>query len=383
MFTTGSKLLISAATFAVGLAVVYGLTVGGALGTLGLTFAAVGLILLAIVVVFTRDANVSAMDHDAFASAGASDASARRSLWPIMLGAGVVAVSVGLITNAAIVVVGLVLVVASAVEWMVQTWSERASAEAGYNKKVREDLADPLELPVGAALLGAIVAFGFSRVLLGLPSKTATVIAFAVAAALVFLIGSLFGTRRRFSRQAMTGAMSLGVIAIIAVGSIYGIRGGRHVERHETTAELAEADECGVEETHADKNASQTVSAMSSLAAEVDFDGSALTADVPGYGDNYDALTLPSGNDNHIVFHNRSDEPARLVLDLHPFVDPAADPAAPAPTERVCSAITEPGGSQFLTVRFSRPTFAVEADTGEGYAFEVAGSEARLEVTVP
>ena len=62
-----------------------------------------------------------------------------------------------------------------------------------YNADARDVLVDPLELPVAAAIGAAVVVYSFSRVMLGLPSKSATVAAFAVVAALVLAVG---GDRR-------------------------------------------------------------------------------------------------------------------------------------------------------------------------------------------
>jgi hypothetical protein len=61
-------------------------------------------------------------------------------------------------------------------------------------------MVDPLELPVAGAIGAAVVVYSFSRVMLGLPSKSATVIAFAVAAAIVMLVDTLVGVRRTASK---------------------------------------------------------------------------------------------------------------------------------------------------------------------------------------
>ena len=75
MFTTGSKLLIGSAAASAVFAVVYGVAQGGALGTIGLISAAVALAGLAGLNVYVRDSNVSAMDHEAFESSAAAQAS--------------------------------------------------------------------------------------------------------------------------------------------------------------------------------------------------------------------------------------------------------------------------------------------------------------------
>jgi hypothetical protein len=378
MFTTGSKLLVGSALLASALAVAYGVFHGGALGTISLIGAACGLTLLAGVNVFARDSNVSALDHDAFATAAAAQAPVRPSLWPLLMGIGGATLTLGLVTYKAIFMLGVIALVAAAIEWLVQAWSERASADPRFNADARNALADPVELPVAGAAGAGIVVFAFSRVMLGLPSKTSTVVGFAVAGALVLLIGAVVGMRRNASRPTLTGLFSIGAVALIAGGAFAGLNGQREIPAHETPGDLAEHDECTDEHTHADEDASQTVASKSNLAAEITFDGERLTADVPGFDGEFDALTLPRANPSNIMFRNESGHEARLVIDT--YNDPEAQVPGPA---RYCTALVEDGGTQFLTVELGRNTVAVQASGEDGFAFEVPGTGAALEVIVP
>lgn len=375
MFTTGSKLLIGSAAASAVFAVVYGVAQGGALGTIGLISAAVALAGLAGLNVFVRDSNVSAMDHDAFESSAAAQATARPSLWPLLVAIGATSLTLGLVTTSAFFVVGLIVIIAGAIEWMLQGWSERASADRAYNADARDLMADPLELPVAGAIAAAVVVYSFSRVMLGLPSKSATVVAFSVAAALVLAIGAFIGIKRGVSKVSLTGAFSIGAIALIGAGTFAGLNGERDIEPHHSTAYIAEENECGVEETEADEKASQTVASKSNVAAELTFDGSTLTADATGFDGDFDALTLPRSNPSNVIFRNESDHHARLVIEMHPAV---VDGELSGP-ERLCTALVDEGGAQLLTIVFDRPSIAVE----DGYEFIVAGSDATLEVVVP
>jgi hypothetical protein len=150
-------------------------------------------------------------------------------------------------------------------------------------------------------------------------------------------------------------------------------------QQHHTTAYIAARGECGSEETEADAHASQSVASKSNVAAEVVFDGSALSWKKPGFVPGVDdagPLTLPRSSANNIMFRNESDAEARLVIDMHPRLDDNGEPVGP---EQVCTALTEDGGVQFLTLVFGQPSFALE----DGYLFTVPGSDASLEVVVP
>ncbi len=77
------------------------------------------------------------------------------------------------------------------------------------------------------------------------------------------------------------------------------------------------------------------------------------------------------------MFRNESDGPARLVIAMYPrIVD-----GTPAGPDTICTALTDDGGVQFLTLKFALPGYAV--NDGNGYAFTVAGSDATLDVVVP
>ena len=375
MFTTGSKLLIGSAVVATVAAVAYGVLQGGALGTIGLISAAVAFSFLAAINAFIRDSNVSAMDHDAFATSAAAQATARPSLWPLLVAVGAVSVTLGLVTTAAYFVVGLALIIAGSIEWLIQGWSERASADPGFNEEVRETLADPLELPIAAAIVAGVVIYAFSRVMLGLPSKSSTVAAFAVVAAIILAVAAFVGLRRTTSTTSLAGAFSLAAVALIGAGTFAGLNGEREIKEHHSTAYIAEENECGPEETEADENASQTVASKSNLAAVVTYDGTTLSAEVPGGIGNFDALTLPRSNPNNVMFVNESTEHTRLVIEMHPEeID-----GEPTGAERICTSLVEEGGAQFLTLVFDQPSIAVD----DGYEFTVPGSEVTLEVIVP
>ena len=376
MITTGSKLLVGSAVAAWVFAIAYGVAQEGTLGSIGLVSAAVGLTFLAAINMFVSDSNVSSMDPDAFASSAAAQATARPSLWPLLAGIGAVMITLGLVTLPAMFVLGLIALAAAAIEWIVQGWSERASKDPEYNRAARELLADPLEIPVAGTIGAGIVIYAFSRVMLGLPNKSATVVAFSVVAALVLAAGAAVGLQRNISKSTMTGAFSIAAIVLIGGGAVAGLNGERETHPHETPGDLAAAGECGTEPTEADEKSRQTVASKSSVAADIIFDGSSLVADVQGFTGNFDQLTLPRSNPNNLLFRNSSDEEARLVIELQPGEDANGAPTGP---ERLCTALVEPGGTHFLTVIFQRPSFAVD----EPYAFTVPGSDASLEVVVP
>ena len=80
MLPNGSKLLLGGAVLATVAAIVYGITQEGSLGTVGLIFAAAAIAFLAGIVIYIREADVSAMDTAALTESAA--AALRRGATP-------------------------------------------------------------------------------------------------------------------------------------------------------------------------------------------------------------------------------------------------------------------------------------------------------------
>ena len=174
---------------------------------------------------------------------------------------------------------------------------------------------------LGAIAVGAI-AFAFSRVMLWL-SKTNTVIAFSVLATLVACIAFFFAFRPSVKRGAISAALGLGAVAIVASGVAAGVDGERDIHVHETTTTAAAEGLCASgEEGEYDEKASQTVAGKASTYTITLTEAGALEFDVPGpIESGAEALVLPRSNPNNIVFRNDSDEERRLTYDFRALTD--------------------------------------------------------------
>jgi hypothetical protein len=373
MFTTGSKLLIGSAVLAAIAAIAYGIAQEGILGTIGLASAAAALAFLAGINVYVRDANVAVDEAGAATVSAAARQAPPASPWPLVGALGAAAVLLSVVTYPAVAVVGIAFLLAATAEWMVQAWSERGSADLAYNDEIRARIAHPLEMPILGVIGAAVIISSGSRIMLAL-TKVGTVVAFSVLAALVLFVAFLFAARPRVSTGTIAGVAGLAVVALVAGGAVAAIAGERDMHVLPTTADLAQRNQCGVDKTEADKKASQTLAGKTNLAAELTLrpDGQ-LVADVPGFTESATRLTLPRSNPNNVVFRNDSDADRRLVIDVGPFGD--------AESHTLCTTLVEPGGVQFLTVIFDKPTFAVADDA---HQFYVPGVDtAVVEVIVP
>lgn len=399
MIPTGSRLLLAATFVATVTAIIYASTVWGSLGTTGLIFVAGALALLAGLNLAVRDSNVRApRDGDEVSLAtAAAHAAPSPSVWPIIGSLGAVLVVVGLATYPVVFTFGIIAIGAAAIEWMVQAWSERASADGGFNTEVRERIANPAEFPLLAALVAAVVIYSFSRIMLFL-SKTGGPIAFGVVAAAVLVAGFVIASRRQVKSTAVGGVVAIAVLGLVAGGVAAAMAGERELHPHETTGLLATDGDCDTDdETHADNLASQTIGAKANIFGEIILteDGE-LVATAEGVLGESNTITIMRANPTNIAFRNNSGEDRRLVLDLGPAA--TGDAAAPEDlTEegetggsedaadsddggrsQICTALVGDGGAQLLTFEIGPRT------PDEEITFFVPGVDGQtVEVVVP
>ena len=375
MFTTGSKLLFGASGASLVGTLLYGILAGGIMGTVGLVSLTAGLIFLAGINAFIRDANVAADDVAQFSGSAAAAPKPASSVWPIGVAVGGVLIALGVVIHAVLTIVGLVVVLAASAEWLLQGWAESASSDASHNQEVRGRLAYTAEMPVAAAIGLGLIVFMFSRVMLGVPTKSSTIIAFSIVATIVLIGGTMISRARSLSAPKMFGIFSVVSVVLLAGGAVAGLNGEREIEEHHTTAHYAELDKCGEEEISADEHASQTVAGKANSSAEVTLDEDGLSYTRPGLNDPQTGMIqLPRSNANNILFRNETAEPRRFIAEM------ANVDGSPA---RICTALVEEGGVQLLTVNYSAPSFDPAVEESGGYAFVVAGLDDRIEVIVP
>lgn len=414
MIPTGSRFLLGALGATLVTGIIYMSVSWGALGTTGLFFLAIAIAFLTGINLYVRDSNVSAKDPAAATESAAAQRAPQASIWPFVGAVGAVLVVVGLVTYPVVFIFGIVALLATVIEWMIEAWSERASADVRFNSGIRQRLAHPYEFPVLAALGAAVIVYSFSRIMLFL-SKTGGPVVFGVVAAVVLVAGALVALRPQLSANAMQAFAGLAVLALVAGGVAAAIAGERDIEPHETTGTLAMHGECSTaDETHADNNASETVGAKANIHGEIILrsDGTLVAREL-GIPEDSAVFTATRSNPTNVRFINESGEPARLVLapagageeheapagsEAPETTDAAPDGTAapegseaPAGTaaeggdeehevpQQWCTARIEDGGSQFLSFKLGQ-----SSSDENHYQFVVPGVEGQsVEVIVP
>ncbi len=381
MITTSSKLFYGLGTLSfVGALVWVVAHDGSSLGSVALIFLAISLLFLGAIASYVRDGHVLSTDTAAHASAPAAQSGVGNSWWPLASALSLGMVVVGLISSPGIFKIGIALSIATFGEWMITNWSDRASANAAYNEKVRGWVVHPLEIPIGGALLMTVIVLSFSRIMLSVASESGPII-FAVAGTVVLVGGSLVSVRRGVSKRLVGGACAVALVALTGVGLAMAFSGERQ--------ELSDASEydhyavhpCGEEAEEYDESASRAVSAKSSIAATVILKDGKLYAEMDGFPEPLTAITLQRSYNLTILFRNESVGEHRMILNYGSVVEDLGGGVTRDSKLQACTALIGEGGQQAVQVRIPKPSFASPLSP---YNIVVSGIEdSFIEVSVP
>jgi hypothetical protein len=247
MLTTGFKLFFGFCLAAVAGAVTFGYTTGGEhVGPLTLGYKggignhtgytiliALGFVsgALAVMLVAFRDADPRAAAELVGTDYVPAQKPVGASYWPMIGAFGAGTALVGLVLHPAIFVLGLLIAFAALVEWMMQAWADRATGDPEVNRRLRDRIMQPIEIPVGAALAIVLVPLGISRVLLAASEHGAVIIGVGVLLTII-TVSSLLALRPKLSKNLVAAVVLIGGIALVSAAITSAAIGPREVEKH-------------------------------------------------------------------------------------------------------------------------------------------------------
>jgi hypothetical protein len=249
MFTTGSKTFLGMGALSLVLAAAYGWTTGGnGLGPLTVGYKggvgdhlgytlllslAVLFIFLGLVAVATRDAESTSLAELAGTEVAPTEpAPAHTAYWPAVGGFGAGLVVLGLVISNVMFVLGLFVLLAVLIEWMVLAWSDRATGDPKVNRVVRDRIMAPFEVPLAGVLIVGGTILAISRLLLTSSEHGAVVVAIVLGAA-ILAVGVLFATRPKLSANVIAGVLVVAALGVVTLGVVSAARGERTIEHHE------------------------------------------------------------------------------------------------------------------------------------------------------
>jgi predicted membrane protein len=374
MITPGSKYFLGLTGLSLVSAVLYCFLVNpsdlGAYALFGLFISAA---LIAGFSMFTRDGDVDTVAEAVEANTEAT----APSFWPIVFALGGALTLLGVATNEIVFVLGLAVLVGGAVEWVIDDWAEKASADSAFNSFVRHRAIGAFDYPGIAAVVLGVVAFLFSRIMLTVSKDEASII-FIIVSALIFATGFLLSAKPAL-RGKSTAIISVVGVLVLAVAGITSALNGERKE----LVKYAKEDpysishrECGKEAgEHYDHEPNGSVSLRSAVVATIFVEDGKIRAQEIGLKRDVESITVPRSNATNILFRNLDTEEYRLVATLGKVKVGTTDVMEEVGT---CTQLTGKNEEQVLTVNIPKPS-----NPEEPYTLTVPGVTGEIKVVVP
>ena len=153
------------------------------------------------------------------------------SAWPFLTAVSAVLVVVGLAMSSVVFGIGLIGLVVAGFEWTVRSWSERATGDPALNRELRNKFMLPLEVPIGAVLVGGIVIFSVSRILLAL-NKAGAAVVIILLAIVIFVTALILASRPKIKRSTLVGVGVALAVLVIGGGIAGGVAGAHKTEEN-------------------------------------------------------------------------------------------------------------------------------------------------------
>ena len=155
------------------------------------------------------------------------------SYWPLLGAAAAACAVVGLVNSSLLFLFGVIVGVVVLLEWMVSAWSERTTGDAEVNRRIRNRVMNPIEIPLFGAIGVAAGVLCVSRVLLAVSEEAAPIIAIVVAI-VILALASVYATAPKAGRTIVAVLCLLGGVGVLAGGIIGASEGSRNYEKHES-----------------------------------------------------------------------------------------------------------------------------------------------------
>jgi hypothetical protein len=207
--------------------------VGDHTGYVVLFAAAIAALLIGIAVVAFRDADAEQVQALARTDAVPEVPAPRTaSYWPVLGAAAAGCAVVGLVASSLLFIFGVVVGIVVLLEWMVASWSDRATGDPEVNRRIRNRLMNPIEIPLFGAIGAVALVVCVSRVLLSASEAGSAIIAIVVAV-VILAFASIYATAPKAGRTLVAVLCVLAALGVIASGIVSAAQGSRTYEKHE------------------------------------------------------------------------------------------------------------------------------------------------------
>ena len=164
------------------------------------------------------------------------------SVWPIATGLGLGTVILGLAVHPAVFAIGAGILGIIALEWTMEAWADRATGDPVANRELRDRIMGPVELPMMASIIVAVLALSISRILLAV-SVAGSVIVASLLAIVIFGGATFLAIGPEVNRKMINGVLAFGLVGIVSAGIVSAVIGEREIEEHHEEEEEHEDEE--------------------------------------------------------------------------------------------------------------------------------------------
>lgn len=157
--------------------------------------------------------------------------------WPLVAAFGAAVALLGLVYSSPLFVLGAVMIGISALEWTIRSWADHATGDPAANRKARNRMVNPIEIPLFAIVGIALFVFALSRVILALDKSLGTAV-FAIVPAIAFAVAIMLSARPKQSRNVIAVLMVVGALIVLGGGVAGLVHGPKDVEHRKETPHL-------------------------------------------------------------------------------------------------------------------------------------------------
>ena len=141
----------------------------------------------------------------------------------------------GAVFDAQLFILGCIILGVAALEWTIHSWASHATGDPAANRKARNRMLNPIEIPLFAIVGIGLFVLSLSRVLLAL-GKTPSAVIFGIVPLMAFLIAIGLNARPHHSRNVVAVLVVIGGLLILGGGIAGLVHGPKAVDHNKKEA---------------------------------------------------------------------------------------------------------------------------------------------------
>ena len=157
--------------------------------------------------------------------------------WPLVAAFGAAIALLGLVYSSPLFILGTVVIGIAGIEWTIHSWADHATGDPVANRKARNRMLNPIEIPLFAVLGIALFVFALSRALLALDKNLGAAV-FGIVPLIAFVVAIILNARPKASRNVLAVLVVVGALIVLGGGIAGLVHGPKDVEHPKETPHI-------------------------------------------------------------------------------------------------------------------------------------------------